>query len=100
MFTGALQKLKFRIGSTKSKDEHFTHYYKVIIEHSSKQSPPTLRFENNKSWDFFFNNIELLANQFELTEVINKNHRWIYHFYQNRYDVANICERFDSTYDV
>ena len=83
----------------KSKDNIFTHYYKNIIEHSSKQFLEHYVLETTTLGIFPSEN-ELHANQFKLTEVVNKNHRWIQNFYQNRYHVANICERFDSTYDV
>ena len=40
---------KVEIGSTKSKDNLFAHYYNDIIEHPNRQFRLTLRFGNNTS---------------------------------------------------
>ena len=44
-----LPKPKVEIGSTKSKNKLFAHYYNVIIEHPNRQSRLSFRFGNNIS---------------------------------------------------
>ena len=44
-----LAKPKVEIGSTKSKDNLFAHYYNDIIEHPNRQIRLSFRFVNNKS---------------------------------------------------
>ena len=47
-----LPKAKVEIGSTKSKDDLFAHYYKDIIEHPNRQIRLWFRFGNNISCVF------------------------------------------------
>ena len=94
-----LSKPQVEIGSTKSKDNLFTHYYNDIIEHP-KKIRLAFRFGNNNSWVFPNKKLELHGNQFIVTEIVNFNHRENHHLYKNRYYVANKCEIIESTYDV
>ena len=91
-----LPKPKVEIGSTKSKDNLFNHYYNDIIEHSNRQTRLSFRLGNNNSWVFSIKMFELHGNQFISTETVNLNHRKIHHLYRSRYYVANKCERFES----
>ena len=95
-----LPKPKVEIGSTKSKDNLFAHYYNDIIEHANKQIQLSLGFGNNNSCVFAIKKFELLVKQFILSEIFNDNHREIHHLYKNRYYVANICEKIESNNDV
>ena len=95
-----LQKLKYEIGSTKSKDSLFAHYYNDIIELPNRQTRLSFRFGNNNSCVFSIKKFELHCNQFILTEIINLNNREIHHLYKNRFYVANKCEIIGSNYDV
>ena len=95
-----LLKPKVEIGSAKSKDNLFAHYYKDIFEHTNAQIRLSLRFGNNNSCVFFLKKFELHGNQFILTEISNLNHREIHHPYENRYYVANKCEINESNYNV
>ena len=95
-----LPKPKIEIGSTKLKDNLFTHYYNGIIEHPDRQIRLTFRFVNNDYWVFSIKNFELHVNQLIITEIVNINHREIHHFYKNRYYVANKCEINESNYNV
>ena len=79
---------KVDIGSTKSKDNLFDHYYNDIIEHFSRQIRLSFRFGNNNSCVFSLKKIELQGNQFLLTETVNLNHREFHHLYKYRYYVA------------
>ena len=88
------------IGSTKSKDNLFTHYYNDIIEHPNRQIRSSFRFGNNNSCVFSLNKFELHGSQFILTEIVNLNHREIYHLYKNRFYVSNNCELIESNYNV
>ena len=88
-----LQKPKFDIGSTKSKDNLLAHYYKYIIEHPNRQIRLSLRIENNQSCEFAIKKFELHGNQFNLTEFVNFSRCKIHHLYRNRYYVANNCEK-------
>ena len=88
------------IGSTKSKDNLFAHYYNGIIEHPNRRIRLSYRFGNNNSRVFPLKKFELHGNQFILTEIVNLNHREIQHLYKNRYYVANKCEIFESNYNV
>ena len=57
-----LPKPKIDIGSTKAKDNLFTHFYKDIIEHSDRQIRLSFLFRNNKSCFYQskkFNNIKI-----------------------------------------
>ena len=93
-------KPKIEIGSTKSKDNLFAHHYNDIIEHPNRQIRLSFRFGNNNSCVFSLKKFELHGNQFILTEIVNLNHREIYHLYKNRYYVANKCEIIESNYNV
>ena len=95
-----LPKPKVEIGSTKSKDNLFAHYYNDIIEHPNRQIRLSFRFGNNNSCVFSLKKFELHGNQFILTEIVNPNHRESHHLYKNRYYVANKCEIIESTYNV
>ena len=87
-----LSKRNFEIGSTKSKDIPFAHYYNDIIEHPSRHIRLSFRFGNNNSCVFSIKKFELHGNHFILTEMVNLNHCEIHHLYKNRYYVANKCE--------
>ena len=91
-----LQKPNFDIGSTKSKDNLFAHYYHDVIQHTNRQSRLSFRFGNNNSCVFSSKKFELLGNQFILTKFVNLNHREIHRLYKNRYYVANKCEIIES----
>ena len=95
-----LPKPKVEVGSTKSKDNLFTHYYNDIIEHPKRQIRLSFRFGNHNSCVFYFKHFELHGNQFILTETVNLNHCEIHHLYKNRYYVANKCEVIESNYNV
>ena len=95
-----LPKPKFEMGSTKSKDNLFAHYYNDIIEHPNRQIRLSFRFGNNNSCVFSLRKFELLGNQFILTEIVYLNHREIHHLYKNRFYVANKCEIIESNYNV
>ena len=95
-----LPKRKVEIGSTKSKDNLFAHYYKEIIEHLNRQIHLSLRFGNNISCVFSIKKFELHGNQFILSEIVNLNHRELHHLYKNRHYVANRCGVIESNYNV
>ena len=95
-----LPKPKVDIGSTKSKDYLFAHYYNDIIEHRNRQFRLSFRFGNNNSCLFSLKKFELHGHQFFLTEIVNLNHRAFHHLYKNRYYVANKCEIIESNYNV
>ena len=95
-----LAKPKVEIGSTKSKDNLFAHYYNDIIEHPIRQICLSFRFGNNKCCGFSFKEFESHGNQLILKEVVNRNLREIHHPYENRYYVANKREIFESNYNV
>ena len=88
-----LPKPKVEIGSTKSKDNLFAHYYNDFIEHPNRQIRLTFRFGNKNSCVFSLKKFELHGNQFILTEIVNLKHREIHHLYKNRYYVGNKCEK-------
>ena len=94
------RKPKVEIGSTKSKDNLFAHYYNDIIEHPNKLIRLLFRSGNNNSCVFSIKKFELHGNQIILTEIVNLNHREIHQLYKNRYYVANKCEINESNYDV
>ena len=79
-----LPKPKVEIGSTKSNDNLFAHYYNDVIEHPNRQIRSSFRFGNKNSCVFSLKKFELHANQFILTEIVNLNHREIHHFYKNQ----------------
>ena len=93
-------KPKVEIGSTKSEDNLFAHYYNDITEHPNRQIRFSIRFGNNNSCVFSFKMFELRGIQFTLTEIVNLNHREFHHLYKNRYYVANKCEIIESSYNV
>ena len=95
-----LPKPKIEIGSTKSKDNLFAHYYNDIIEHPNRQIRLSFRFGNNNSCVFSPKKFELRGIQFVLTKIVNLNHRETHHFYKNRYFVANKCGRMESNCNV
>ena len=95
-----LPKSKVEIGSTKSKDNRFAHYYNDIIEQRNRQIRLSFRFGNINSCVFSLKKFELHGNHFILTEIVNLNHREIHHFYKNRHYVANKCEIIESNYNV
>ena len=95
-----LLKPKVEIGSTKSKDNLFAHYYKDIIEHPNRQVRLSFRFGENNSCVFSIKKFELHGNQFIFTEIGDRSDREIHHLYKNRYYVANKCEIIESNYDV
>ena len=79
-----LPKPKVDIGSTKSKDNPFAHYYNDTIEHPNRQIRLSFRFANNYFCVFSIKKFELNGNQFILTEIVNLDHREIHHLYNNR----------------
>ena len=93
-------KPKVEIGSKKSKDNLFAHYYNDIIEHPNSQIRYSFRFENNISCVSSLKKMEPQGNQFILTEIVHLNHREIHHLYKKRYYVANMCEIIESKYNV
>ena len=95
-----LPKPKVEIGSTKSNNIFFAHYYNDIIEHPNRQTCLSFRFGNNSFCVFSIKNSELHGNQFVLAENVNFNHREIHHLYKNLYYVANKCEIIESNCDV
>ena len=95
-----LPKPKVEIGSTKSKDNLFAHYYNDIIEHPNRQIRLSFRFGNKNFCVFSLRKFELHGHQFILTELVNLNHREIHHLCKNRYYVANKCEIIESNYNV
>ena len=95
-----LPKPKVEIGSTKSEDNLFAHYYNDIIEHPNRQICLSFRFGNNNSCVFSIQKFELQGNQFILTDIVNLSHREIHHHYKDRYYVANKCEITESNYNV
>ena len=57
-----LLKPKVEIGSTKSKDNLFAHYYNDILEHPNRQIRLSFRFGNNNSCVFSIKKFELHFN--------------------------------------
>ena len=95
-----LTKPKVEIGSTKSKNNLFAHYYNDITEHPSRPSRLSFLFGSNISCVFFIKKFERYGNRFILSEIVNFNHRKTHHLYKNRYYVANKCELIESNFDV
>ena len=95
-----LPKPKVEIGSTKSKDNLFVHYYTDIIEHPNTQVRLTFRFGKEKPCEFSLKKFELPGNQFTLTKVVNLKHCEIHHLHKKGKYVANKCEINASNYDV
>ena len=56
-----LPKPKVEIGSTKSKDNLFAHYYNATIQHPNRQSRSSFRFRNNNSCVFSSNSLNYTA---------------------------------------
>ena len=56
-----LPKLRIKMGSTKSKDNLFAHYYNLIIEHTKIQIRLSFQFGNNNACVFSINKFELHA---------------------------------------
>ena len=96
----SLPKPGIDIGSTKSKENLFAHYYNDIIEQPNRQIRLSFQFGTNNSCLISIKKFELYGNQFLLTEFVNLNHREIHHFYKNRYYVANKSEITESNYNV
>ena len=96
----SLPKAKVEIGSTKSKDNLFAHYFNHIIGHLNRQNRLSFRFGNNNSCVISIENFELHGNQFILREMANLNDREVHHLRKNRYYVANKCELNESNYIV
>ena len=92
-------KPKFEIGSTKSKDNLFVHYYNDIIEHPNRQIRLSFRSGTNNSCVFTIKIFELHGNQVIRTEIVNVDHREIHHLYKKRFYVANKCEITESNYN-
>ena len=80
-----LPKPKVEIGSTKSKNNLFAHYYNDIIEHPNRQSRLSFQLGKNNSCVGSIKKFELHGNQLILTKIVNLNHREIHHLYKNRY---------------
>ena len=95
-----LPKPKVEIGSTKSRENLFGHYYNDITEHRNRKVRLSFRFGNNNSCVFSLKKLKLHGNQFTLTEIVNLNHRELHHLYKNRYYVANKRELIESYYNV
>ena len=55
-------KFKVDMGSTKSKDNLFAHYYNDIVEHPNGKIRLSFRFGNNNSCVFSIKKFELLGN--------------------------------------
>ena len=91
-----LPKPKVEIGSTKSKDNLFAHYYNDIFEHPNRQICLSFWFGNNNSCVFSIKKFELHGNQYILTEIVKLNQREIHHLYKNLFYVADKCEIIDS----
>ena len=81
----SLPKPKFEIGSTRSNDIFFSHYYNKIIEHPNRQIRSLFQVGNNNSCDFSIKKFGLHGNQLTVTEIVNVNHREIHHLHNNRY---------------
>ena len=94
-----LPKPKNGIGSTKSKGNLFAQYYNDIIEQPNIQICFSSRFNNNYCF-LFIKNFQLHGNQFILEEIVNLNHREIYHLYKNLFYVANKWKLIESNYHV
>ena len=95
-----LPKPKVEIGSIKSKDNFFAHYYKDMIEHPNRQICSSFGFGNNNSCVFSIKKFELHGSLFIPGEFNSLNHRDSHQLYKNRYYVTNKCEIIVSIYDV
>ena len=74
-----LPKPTVEIGSTKSKDNLFAHYYNDIIEHPNRKIRLSFRFWDNNSCVVSVKKFELHGSQFIVTESLNPNHHEIHH---------------------
>ena len=63
-----LPKPKFEIGYTKTKDELFSHCYKVTVEHLNRQFRISFAFEKNTTCVFSIEKFEHYGDQFVPTE--------------------------------
>ena len=88
-----LSKPKIETGSTNSKDNHFVHYYRDIIEHPNRRSSLIFRHGNNTSWVFIINKFKLPGYHFILAETVNLNHSEIHQLYKYRCYFAKECEK-------
>ena len=79
-----LPRPKVEIGSTKSKDNLSAHHYNDIIEHPNRQLRLSFRFGNNNCCVFSLKKFKLHGNQIIFTEIVNLNHREVYHLCKNR----------------
>ena len=79
-----LTKAKIEIGSLKSKDNLFAHYFCDITEHPNRQIRSSFRFGNNNSCIFPIGKFNLHGSQFILTDFVNLNRRAIHHLDENR----------------
>ena len=95
-----LPKPKVQIGSTKSKDNLFAHYYNDITEHPNGPIRLSFRFGNNNLCVSSIKKSELHGIQFILTENVNLNNREFHQLYKNRYYVANKCQKNERKFDV
>ena len=84
MYTDTPTEPQIETGATKSKDNLFGHYYNDIIEHPNRHIRLSFRFGNNNSCVFCMKKFERHGNQFNLTEIVNLNHRKIHNRYKNR----------------
>ena len=99
VFTIPLPEPKIEIGSTKSKDNLFAHYYKDI-EHPNRLIRLSFRFQNNNSCVSSIKKFELHGKKFILTEIVNLSYDEVHHLYMDRSYVSNKCEIIESTNDV
>ena len=83
-----LPKPEVEIGSTKSKNNLFAHYFNDIVEHPNRQIRLSFRFGKNNSCVFSID-----GNQFILTEIVNLNHRENHYLYKNRYYVQTSVKK-------
>ena len=94
-----LPKPKIEIGSTKSEDNLFAHFYNAIIGHPNRQIRLSFHFGNNSSCTFAIKKFELHGNQTILIEIFKLNHCEINQLYKNRHYVGK-CVTFESIFDV
>ena len=83
-----LPKPKVEIGSKKSKNNLFAHYYNDIIGHPNRQIRLSFRFGNNNSCEFSLKKFELPGDQFIPPEIVNLKRLEFHHLYKNRYYIA------------
>ena len=74
-----LPKPNVEIGSTRSTDNLFVHYYKDIIEHPKRQIHLSFSFRRNNSCVFSIKKFELHGKEFVLTKIVNFNRLEIHH---------------------